>query len=526
MKKILKYIFLFILVVNFTSCEDFLDEKPKSAIGAEQFFATKADAISSVNNLYRNGFPSLYNAGSAYMGPTIMYGGYMSGLFDNQYKGQERFVQDAQNLGVDPVADNGYLLSVWQNCYIGISRANAAVKYIPTTPGLTDAESKKYLAEAKFFRALNYFELVKLFGKVPLVKDVYESLTDLYVPASPEGDVYNFIVEDLTFAYNEGGLADAAMPANGFRISKGSVGALLADVYLNMSGYPVQANKYAEAATVAKALITNPAYGLIQNGATPEESAYNKLRTSDNQSEYLYVIEYDNTIANGGWRPIYNFPNEAATWGEFAYNITNLSYRPMPELLTVYDKTNDLRIQEKQYFHTKYTFTKGAKAGQTIDFGAYYPYFWFESAALYTTSISTKDQVHYRLAEMYLIAAEAIAQTAGVTAEAVDYLATIKARASMNKTKAVIVTELSALSKDAFIKEVWAEKIRELIFENKIWNDITRTRMYPTTVNGQFTFVPLIGATNPWGKTFTEKDLVLPYPNDEVQRNPQLKGTM
>lgn len=525
MKKILKYIFLFTAVVNFTSCEDFLDEKPKSAIGAEQFFATKADAISAVNNLYRNGFPSLYNAGSAYMGPTIMYGGYMSGLFDNQYKGQERFVQDAQNLNVDPVADNGYLLSVWQNCYIGISRANAAVKNIPTTPGLTDAEVKRYSAEAKFFRALNYFQLVKLFGKVPLVKDVYESLTNLYIPASPEGDIYNFIVEDLTYAMNEGGLADAAMPANGFRISKGSVGALLADVYLNMSGFPVQSNKYAEAASVAKSLITNPAYGLIQNGPSADQSAYNVLRTSDNQKEYLYVIEYDNTIANGGWRPIYSFPNEAATWGEFAYNITNLSYRPVAELLTVYDKTNDLRIQEKQYFHTKYTYTKGAKAGQTIEFGAYYPYFWFESAALYTTSISTKDQVHYRLAEMYLIAAEAIAQTSGVTAEAVDYLATIKARASMNKTKEVIAAELAALTKDAFIKEVWAEKIRELIFENKIWNDITRTRMYPTSVNGQFTFVPLVGATNPWGKTFTENNLVLPYPNDEVQRNPLLKGT-
>jgi hypothetical protein len=525
MKKILKYILLSVLVVNLISCEDFLDEKPVSSIAVDEFFKTRTDAISSVNSLYRSGFPSLYNAGSAYMGPTIMYGGYLSGLFDNQYKGQERFVQDAQNLNINPIADNDYLRSPWQNCYIAISRANMAIKYIPTTPGLSEAEVKKYVAEAKFFRALNYFQLVKLFGKVPLVKEVYESLTNLYLAPSPESDTYNFIVEDLTSALNDGGLSDVPMPANGFRISKGSVGALLADVYLNMSGYPVQANKYAEAAATAKAIISTPAYELIQNGPSPDLSAYNILRTSDNQKEYLYVIEYDNTIANGGWRPIYSFPNEAATWGEFTYNITNLSYRPVAELLTVYDKTNDLRIQEKQYFHTKYTYTKGAKAGQTIEFGAYYPYFWFESAALYTTNISTKDQVHYRLAEMYLIAAEAIAQTAGVTAEAVDYLATIKARASMNRTKAVIAAELTALSKDAFIQEVWAEKIRELIFENKIWNDITRTRMYPTSVNGQFTFVPLIGAANPWGKTFTENNLVLPYPNDEVQRNPLLRST-
>lgn len=47
--------------------------------------------------------------------------------------------------------------------------------------------------------------------------------------------------------------------------------------------------------------------------------------------------------------------------------------------------------------------------------------------------------------------------------------------------------------------------------------------MYPTGEEGNFTFVPLIGATNPWGKTFAEKDLLLPYPNDELQRNPLLQ---
>lgn len=528
MKKFSKYIYLFILSGYLFSCTDFLNEEPKSAISTDQFFSSKADAISAVNNLYRNGFPSFYNASSAYMGPTIMYGGYMSGLFDNQYKGQERFVQDCQNLDINPVADNNYLLSAWQNPYIGVTRANTAVKYIPTTPGLTADEVNKYLAEAKFFRALNYFQLVKLFGKVPLVKEPYESLSDLYVAPSSEEEIYNFIVEDLTFAFENGGLTDAPMPGkkpnNEYRISKGSVAALLADVYLNMSGYPVLANKYADAAGIAKYLITNPAYALIQNGATPEESAFNKLRTSDEQKEYLYVVEYDNSIANGGWRPTYCFPNEAASWGEFSYNITCLTYKPMPQLLTVYDKTNDLRIQEKQYFHTRYTYTKGPKAGQTIEFGAYYPYFWFESQALYTTAISSKDQVHYRLSEMYLLAAEAIAQTSGVTAEAAGYLAEIKARASMNKTKEQITSELMALSKDNFIHEVWTEKIRELIFENKIWNDITRTRMYPAVSGETITFVPLIGAVNPWGKSFAEKDLVLPYPNDEVQRNPKLKG--
>lgn len=522
MRQILYYSFLSLTLMGLNSCNEFLKEEPRSQISASQFYATPADATSSVNNLYRNGFPSFYGAGSAYMGPTIMYGGYISGLFDNQYKGQEKFVQDCQNLAIDPVVDNGSLLSVWQNCYVAIGRANNAIKYIPTTPGLSTSEAARLLAEAKFFRALNYFHLVKMFGGVPLITEPYEAIENLYIEKSVEAAVYDLVVNDLTSAIGEGGLTDAPMPKNGFRISKGSVSALLADVYLNMSGYPLNAGKYAEAATVAKSLINNSAYSLISNGSTPEESAYNVLRTSDIQNEYLYVVEYNATVSNGGWRPTYCFPNDAATWGEFTYSICNNAYRPVTQILSAYDKTNDLRAQEKQYFHTKYTFTKGNRKGETINFTDVTPYFWFEPEALYSTNISQKDQVHYRLAEMYLIAAEAVAQTTGVNAESAGYLATIKARASMNKTKEQITTELLALSKDEFIKEVWKEKIRELIFENKIWNDITRTRMYPTTSNGVFTFVPIIGAQNPWGKTFAEKNLLLPFPNDEIQRNPKL----
>ena len=522
MKKIIYYSLMVLSSIGLNSCNDFLKEEPRSQISADQFFLAPADAISAVNNLYRSGFPSLYNANSAYMGPTVMYGGYISGLFDNQYKGQEKFVQDSQNLAIDPVVNNGNLLGVWQNCYSAIGRANNTLKYLPKTPKLTVAELNQYTAETRFFRALNYFHMVKMFGGVPLITKPYESIANLYIPRSTEAQIYDFIVADLKFGIDSGGLADLPMQRNGYRISKGSVSALLADVYLNMSGFPLNDDNYAEAAAVAKSLINNAAYALIQNGATPAQSAYNVLRTSDDQSEYLYMIEYDPTISNGGWRPTYSFPNEAATWGEFTYSIADNAYRPVTQILAAYDNTNDLRAQEKQYFHTNYTFTKGDRKGETVQFADVTPYFWFEPEALYTTNQSQKDQVHYRLAEMYLIAAEAIAQTTGVNAEAADYLATIKARASLNKTKAQITTELLALSKENFIREVWAEKVRELIFENKIWNDITRTRQYPTVVNGVFTFVPFVGAQNPWGKTFAEKNLLLPIPEDEIQRNPEL----
>jgi hypothetical protein len=506
------------------SCDSFLEENPRNSISTGAFFASSADGYAAVNILYRNGFPAYYNAGSAYVGPNVMYGGYKSGFFDNLYKGQEIFVQYCQNLDVDANVSNSQLQGIWEPTYKAIVReANFAIKYLPECPGLTDNEKKQLLAEAKFFRALNYFFLVKMFGAVPVISEPYESLDDLYIPRSSEAKVYAFIVSDLEDALNNGGLADVPMPQNSYRVSRGSVAALLADVYLNMAGYPVSdASKYAEAARVAKTLIGSPNYALIQHVDKEDQSAYNILRTSDNEKEYLYMVEYEATIANGGWRPTYALPNEAATWGEFTYSITCLVYDPVGALHDAYDKTNDLRYQEHQYFHSSYTQEKGSNAGTVRDLNGKHPYFWFEENALLNTNRSEKDQVHYRLAEMYLIAAEAIAQSSGVTDEAAGYLAEIEARASLNKTKEQIKAELLTLSKDDFIKEVWAEKIRELIFENKLWNDITRTRMYPAVVGDRFTFVNLIGAQNPWGKTFAEKDLYFPICSQEQQRNPAL----
>jgi hypothetical protein len=521
MKNKICYIILIFSSLLIVSCESFLEEENRSSLDNESFFASADDAFSAVNNLYRSGLPSFYNAGSAYMGPVIMYGGYLSGLFENQYKGQEKFVQDAQSLTIHPVTSSSELLNIWRECYSAIARANTAISYIPDTPGLIEGETSQLLAEARFFRSLNYFHLIKMFGRVPLVTEPTESLDSLYVSQAEVADIYDFIVEDLTSAIDEGGLADTPMPENGFRVSKGSVQALLADVYLNMSGDPVNADHYADAAAVAGSLINNGAYELIQG--TGEETPYDILRTSDNEKEYLYVIEYNEDIADGGWRPIYSFPNEAAAWGEFTYSITNLAYYPVNQIFAAYDTENDLRAQEKQYFHTEYTFTKGNREGETVQLSIRSPYFWFEPDALYVTNRSQKDQVHYRLAEMYLIAAEAIAQSDGVTAEAAGYLAAIQARASLNQTEAQIRTQLMTLSSENFIQEVWRERIRELMFENKIWYDITRTRQYPSSSGGQFSFMSFVGATNPWGKVFAEKNLLLPIPDDELQRNPNLE---
>ncbi|MDR1161835.1 MAG: RagB/SusD family nutrient uptake outer membrane protein [Tannerellaceae bacterium] len=510
--------------ISVVSCDDFLREEPRSERDAETFFQDASDAYSVVNRLYRIGFSEHYNQ-NIYAGSYMMDGGYLSGFFENEYKGQEVWIVHSQTLSLDGSIDNNHLQAMWERSYRAIVRhANYAIANIPDCPGLTDQERSVLLSEAKFFRALNYFYLVKNFGEVPLITDYYKSLDNLYVRRSNIAAIYNQMVKDLTEAL-DGGLASKSFPENGFRISKGSVAALLADVYLNMAGYPVRDDsKYAQAAVIAKSLIDDPAYVLIRHQDLEDNSAYNILRTSDTEKEYLYTIEYAAGIQDGSSRPMWCFPNTAATWGEFRYVICNNPYQPDPVLLAVYDKDNDLRIQERQYFHTYYQQRNGNQ--QIRNFGGPIPYFWWEEEAALVTGVSVKDQTYYRLAEMYLIAAEAtVRANNSVTDEAVDYLATIQARASVNKDKTTIKSELLSLnlSVDQFVEEVWKEKIREFIFEFKLWNDITRTRKYPATdSNGTFYFVDLIGAKNPFGHTFTEDKIYFPICSQELQRNPML----
>ncbi|KAA6304898.1 RagB/SusD family nutrient uptake outer membrane protein, partial [termite gut metagenome] len=69
------------------------------------------------------------------------------------------------------------------------------------------------------------------------------------------------------------------------------------------------------------------------------------------------------------------------------------------------------------------------------------------------------------------------------------------------------------------------ERMRELVFEFRIWDDICRTRLYPVTSDsnpGKATFVNVIGAKNPWEQTFQEKHLLWPISANEIQRNPSL----
>ena len=516
------YILYLGLLISTTSCESFLEEKPRDEVSSNQYFSRPEHARDAVNALYRRGAMQMYETG-VYSGARMMFGPYLSGFVDNDYKGQEFHVQRGQTMTFDGLNLSDYFNSMWSDIYAGISRSNNAIKYIPDTPGLSPEEAERYMAEAKFFRAMNYYYLVRMFGDVPLITEPYESLENLFLDRTPAAQIYNLITEDLNSAIDGGGLAEVSMSNNSGRISKTVAQTILAEVYLTMSGAAIGENNYENSAKNARAIISSGVHSLVQHTMTSggevavNGSAYNKLKSSVSiPSEYIYYYEFDETIANNGY-PAICYPVTMAP--QLAFAITNNAYGPTAPLLASYNQSNDLRVQEKQYFHSSIT-----KGGEVIEF-AKSPYMWVDEEAANTSALSSKDKVIYSYADVLLIAAEAIAKSEGVTTEAVEYLSQIRERALWKSNPAEIRSQLASLSVDEFVEEVWKERVRELVFEFPIWFDVMRTRKMPNPVgdgSGEINFIDAVGSTNYFNGPIREANMLFPLPEQELQRNPSL----
>lgn len=502
------------VTLSFNACKGFLEEEPRSTVSRGVYYENEAQAIENVNSMYRRGAPVRYGvAASAYIGPTASISTMLTGYFTNSYEGQElisqysRLLTRQQNTRIVSNTMN----TIWNESYQSINIANGAVKYIPTIE-MNANERTRLVAEAKFFRAFNYFYLVKTFGAIPLITEPYEAIENLYPERTAPAEIYALIEADLKEAVEV--LPAAMFTENGRRLTKYVAAMALADVYLFQE-------KFEDAATYAK-IVTASAHSLTANDDLEENSAFNKLRTTDNLSEVIYSYEFDETINNSGWWPSYAF-SASATSVFTTYSIFERVYGPTDRFLNVYGE-DDLRIQPNQFYHWEYTNPNNGQTWRSDVAGIWY---YFDETALLTTGRGTKDWNIYRYAEALLTAAEAIVRSGNaVNAEAAGYLAQIKARADINgKTVAQYTTELQGLSAQQFVEACWTERLRELPLEFKMWDDCLRTKKFPVisaTQKGVVTYQDLIGATNGSGATFKATDLVWPISMDELQRNGQL----
>ncbi len=278
----MKKISILLLFFAFSACQkDFLEKKPIVGITEENFYRTEADAIAAVNAAYATLQFQISPAGHFrwFWGDIMSDDAVKGGSGDNDVNS---LLQLETFLGP---TNTDLLESEWGANYEGIYRANVVLEKVPAI-SMDDDLKARILGEAKFIRAWNFYNLVTMFGGVPLADRVLAP-SEYNLPRASADEVWALIEKDLTEASADLWLRSEYSAADLGRITKGAAQALLVKTYL-------WRQKWQEAKTVAAEIIASNEYELTPN--------YADIFTIDgeNNSESVFEIQYMNA-SGGNW---------------------------------------------------------------------------------------------------------------------------------------------------------------------------------------------------------------------------------
>lgn len=267
MKKLIYFIAV-LIITGISSCKkEFIQLISESTVSVNLLYKTDKDFQDAVIGIY-NGFRAPYlnywRFGDLRGDDTRF--GLVSGLEDIRIND---FISDVS----DPV-----LISTWRNYYIIITRANMVINSIENTDPAVIINKDRHKAEAEFLRALAYFDMVKIFGDVPLIiKNI--SVAEAYkIPREKVRTIYDeIIIKDLQDAETK--LPKTYTGADIGRATSGAAKSLLAKVYLTLKEFPNAEAKLQEVTTMGYSLLTN----------------YNDLwdyAKNKHHTEYIFNIEY------------------------------------------------------------------------------------------------------------------------------------------------------------------------------------------------------------------------------------------
>lgn len=465
MKKLPIYISLSLLL---TSCNDLLIEAPKS-IAVETFYNTAGEAEAAVASIYqplRSG--SIY--GAEYIALLECFTDYLQG------RGSWASNSDFQGLDGTNITRAG---NMWNAFYLAIRNANLVVANVPKGRQLSDAEKNRYVAEARFMRALTYFQLVRSWGGVVIRTE--ENISEPNVPKSSPNDVYTLIEQDLLFA--ETYLSDqASVPG---RATNGSAKVLLADVYFSQQ-------KYTEAAQKAKEVIDSKSYALIEVSIADD---FSKLFGPEVISSTEEILSFKFSQEQQWNYPLF-------THGVGTPYVVDAGY------MAIYSKDD----------HPVYA------GWSDDDLRKVYGWYAWEFGLGENTILNKKfsdpgsaqrrnDYPLYRYADVLLLYAEASCESAGQpTAEALETLNQVHRRAYGYPTTQPSPVDfiLSDYNKESFVELTRNERLYETQAEGKRWYDLKRTGKAAEYIKA---------AT---GKDIIEKHYLLPIPVSEMNYNEAL----
>ncbi|WP_295128652.1 RagB/SusD family nutrient uptake outer membrane protein [uncultured Chitinophaga sp.] len=285
MKKLITSIIILTLAASCS--KSFLERDPLNKRTTESFYKTPKDALEALVAVYDvlqlGGFDNIHLISE--IASDNCFGG--GGESDMSWKRWDRFENDI-NTNDGP----------WTKYYQGIYRANVLLANIDNVNWGADSSNKvKYVAEARFLRAYFYFDLVRMFGNVPLVTKPLDP-TEYFQPQAKPEEVYKVIAEDLEFAIaNLAPTPYASIAKADYgRVTHWAAEALLARVYLYYTGYYAQ-NDLAGVTDKVKVrgyleeLINTSGYGMIDSFPLLWQSSLANFAKEDNK-ETVFSIKF------------------------------------------------------------------------------------------------------------------------------------------------------------------------------------------------------------------------------------------
>jgi len=520
----IKFLIL-LLSVSITSCEDFLEETNLQSISVESARENADNFDKLLNAVYE---VSRQN--------TTRYASDM--LYALEDQGTDIVTRagliagtNALNDYVDLNASNYVVQVYWGNQYQVIATANTLISNAELITGIDESVRTKGVAEAKFFRAWSYFNLVENYGGVPLITEQITSARSDFERNSEE-DVYALIVSDLQEAISN----TDENPSTYGKVSKDAARHLLSKVLLTR-GYKgfAESDDFSRAVTLAETVIAShplePSFGAVVSidNQRNDEVIFSYLFGSEtssigwgNTKHMLYKFEYFNypglergtLYQNGmGRMPTPFFYDLFATEDTrdeesfrfvlYADQESNDGTIKVGDTAIYFPKTNwtQQRIDSKpyvvinpdQYFTNDGVTTSHWPMMKKFDNpGA--PFVYADQPAL-----GTRDMVMMRGGEAYLIAAEAYLQM-NETGTAANLLTSLRSRAG-------ITTPLNA--EEVTINFILDERARELIGEVNRWMDLKRTG---TLIERVLMYNPHARLNN----AISEKHYLRPIPQYEI----------
>jgi hypothetical protein len=277
------------------ACNDkqFLTERPFDFIGPTNFYRNAGDALAAINGVYAD---FINNTGDNYYGrnfvmlvehPTEMWTSRLSAT-------NERSQPDVYAIPLN----HSYVQSVWQSAYDAINRANSVLDNVPKID-MDTALRSRIIGEAKFLRATHYFNLVRMYGGVPIKIHATQGLDSLAIPRNTAQEVYALVEQDLKDAITALPSAKTYTAADVGRASKGAAKTLLAKMYLQRAGTGVgTAADWQNALTYAKQVQSDGDYSLVADYKTLFDFFGGTV--NERNSEVIFDIECIRASGLGG----------------------------------------------------------------------------------------------------------------------------------------------------------------------------------------------------------------------------------